>query len=41
MLQTTGEVRDLYKAWEANVNAMIRIQKHVADKLGLEVGEIC
>jgi thymidylate synthase (methanogen type) len=39
ILQTTWRSRDLYKAWEANVNAMIRIQKHVADKLGLEVGE--
>ncbi|MHA1110601.1 MAG: thymidylate synthase [Promethearchaeota archaeon] len=39
MLQTTWRSRDLFKAWEANVNAMIRIQKYVADQLGLEVGE--
>ncbi|MBN2157376.1 MAG: hypothetical protein JW776_15125 [Candidatus Lokiarchaeota archaeon] len=43
MLQTTWRSRDLFKAWEANVNAMIRIQKYVADELhdalGLEIGE--
>lgn len=39
MLQTTWRSRDLFKAWEANVNAMIRIQKYVAEKLGLEIGE--
>jgi thymidylate synthase (methanogen type) len=40
MLQTTWRSRDLFKAWEANVNAMIRIQKYVADNLGgLEIGE--
>ena len=39
MLQTTWRSRDLFKAWCANVNAMIRIQKHVADEIGLEVGE--
>lgn len=30
--------RDLYKAWQSNVNAMIRIQKLVADKCGFEMG---
>ncbi|MCK4384328.1 MAG: hypothetical protein KAW66_13595, partial [Candidatus Lokiarchaeota archaeon] len=30
--------RDLFRAWEANVNGMIRIQKYVADQLGLEMG---
>ncbi|KKM81517.1 hypothetical protein LCGC14_1328980, partial [marine sediment metagenome] len=30
--------RDLFRAWEANVNGMIRIQKYVADELGVEVG---
>ncbi|TFG19499.1 MAG: hypothetical protein EU530_05955 [Promethearchaeota archaeon] len=39
LLQTTWRSRDLFKAWEANVNAMIRIQKYVADQLGLEIGE--
>jgi len=39
IMQTTWRSRDLFKAWEANVNAMIRIQKYVADKLGLEIGE--
>ena len=39
ILQTCWRSRDLFKAWEANVNGMIRIQKMVADELGLEVGE--
>ncbi len=39
MLQTTWRSRDLFKAWEANVNAMIRIQKQVADRIGIDVGE--
>jgi thymidylate synthase (methanogen type) len=39
ILQTCWRSRDLFKAWEANVNAMIRIQKYVADQLGLEIGE--
>ena len=28
----------MFRAWEANVNGMIRIQKYVADQLGLEMG---
>jgi len=38
MMQTTWRSRDLFRAWEANVNGMIRIQKYVADELGVEVG---
>ncbi|MFW9828818.1 MAG: thymidylate synthase [Candidatus Thorarchaeota archaeon] len=37
-MQTTWRSRDLFRAWEANVNGMIRIQKYVADKLSVEVG---
>ncbi|MHA1683333.1 MAG: thymidylate synthase [Promethearchaeota archaeon] len=39
ILQTSWRSRDLFKAWQANVNAMIRIQKMVADKLNIETGE--
>ncbi len=38
MMQTTWRSRDLFRAWEANVNGMIRIQKNVADQLGVEIG---
>jgi len=38
IMQTTWRSRDLFRAWEANVNAMIRIQKYVADELGVEMG---
>ncbi|KKK43221.1 hypothetical protein LCGC14_0731840 [marine sediment metagenome] len=38
VMQTTWRSRDLFRAWEANVNGMIRIQKYVADKLGVDVG---
>jgi len=38
IMQTTWRSRDLFRAWEANVNGMVRIQKHVADKLGVEMG---
>jgi len=38
IMQTTWRSRDLFRAWEANVNAMIRIQKNVAERLGVEVG---
>jgi thymidylate synthase len=37
-MQTTWRSRDLFRAWEANVNGMIRIQKYVADQLGVEMG---
>ena len=37
-MQTTWRSRDLFRAWEANVNGMIRIQKKVADQLGVEMG---
>jgi len=39
ILQTSWRSRDLFKAWQANVNAMIRIQKMVADQIGIETGE--
>ena len=38
MMQTTWRSRDLFRAWEANVNGMIRIQKRVAEELGVEMG---
>ncbi len=38
IMQTTWRSRDLFRAWEANVNGMIRIQKQVADELGVEIG---
>ncbi|MFX0080538.1 MAG: thymidylate synthase [Candidatus Hodarchaeota archaeon] len=38
IMQTTWRSRDLFRAWEANVNGMIRIQKNIADKLGVQMG---
>jgi thymidylate synthase (methanogen type) len=38
IMQTTWRSRDLFRAWEANVNGMIRIQKYVADQLNVDVG---
>ena len=38
IMQTTWRSRDLFRAWEANVNGMIRIQKYVADQLSVEMG---
>jgi len=38
IMQTTWRSRDLFRAWEANVNGMIRIQKYVAEQLGVEIG---
>ncbi len=38
IMQTTWRSRDLFRAWEANVNGMIRIQKYVADQLSVEIG---
>jgi len=38
LMQTTWRSRDLFRAWEANVNGMIHIQKNIADQLGVEVG---
>ncbi|MFX1548897.1 MAG: thymidylate synthase [Promethearchaeota archaeon] len=38
IMQTTWRSRDLFRAWEANVNGMIRIQKYVADQLKVPVG---
>ncbi|MHA1150953.1 MAG: thymidylate synthase [Promethearchaeota archaeon] len=38
LMQTTWRSRDLFRAWEANVNGMIRIQKYVAEELGVEIG---
>jgi thymidylate synthase len=38
LMQTTWRSRDLFRAWEANVNGMIQIQKYIADKLGVDMG---
>ena len=38
IMQTTWRSRDLFRAWEANVNGMVRIQKMVADKLNVRMG---
>ncbi|MBD3214952.1 MAG: hypothetical protein GF311_20240 [Candidatus Lokiarchaeota archaeon] len=38
IMQTTWRSRDLFRAWEANVNGMIRFQYMVADRLGVEMG---
>ncbi|MFX0138928.1 MAG: thymidylate synthase, partial [Candidatus Hodarchaeota archaeon] len=38
IMQTTWRSRDLFRAWEANVNGMIRIQKYVAEQLDVEMG---
>lgn len=38
LMQTCWRSRDLFRAWEANVNGMIRIQKSVADRIGVEMG---
>ena len=38
LMQTTWRSRDLFRAWEANVNGMIRIQKYVAEELDVEIG---
>lgn len=38
IMQTTWRSRDLFRAWEANVNGMIRFQKMVADSLNVEMG---
>lgn len=38
IMQTTWRSRDLFRAWEANVNGMVRIQKSVADQLGVKIG---
>jgi len=37
-MQTTWRSRDLFRAWEANVNGMIKIQKYVADQLNVSIG---
>ncbi|MGQ4874208.1 MAG: thymidylate synthase [Promethearchaeia archaeon] len=39
ILQTCWRSRDLFKAWEPNVNGMIRIQESVAKELEVEIGE--
>jgi thymidylate synthase len=38
IMQTTWRSRDLFRAWEANVNGMIRIQKDIAEKLNVGIG---
>lgn len=37
-MQTTWRGRDLFRAWGANVNGMIQIQKKVAEELNVELG---
>ncbi|KKN10482.1 hypothetical protein LCGC14_1036040 [marine sediment metagenome] len=37
-MTTTWRSRDLFKAWEANVNGMIQLQKLIAEELEVEVG---
>ncbi|MHA1913452.1 MAG: thymidylate synthase [Promethearchaeota archaeon] len=38
IMQTTWRSRDLFRAWEANVNGMIRIQQSIASELGVDMG---
>ncbi len=38
IMQTTWRSRDLFRAWEANVNGMVRLQKMVAEELNVEIG---
>ncbi|KKN12416.1 hypothetical protein LCGC14_1016710 [marine sediment metagenome] len=38
VMTTTWRSRDLFKAWEANVNGMIQLQKIIAKELKVEVG---
>jgi len=38
-MQTCWRSRDLLKAWEANVNGMIQLQKKIANKLNVEIGD--
>jgi thymidylate synthase (methanogen type) len=38
IMQTTWRSRDLLRAWEANVNGMVRLQKQVADRLNVKLG---
>lgn len=37
-METTWRSRDLFKAWSANVNAMIALQQHIALELDVELG---
>jgi thymidylate synthase len=37
-METTWRSRDLFKAWSANVNAMITLQQYVAYELNVEIG---
>lgn len=39
IMQTCWRSRDLFKAWQSNVNVMIRLQKMVAERLNMEVGK--
>jgi thymidylate synthase len=38
IMHTSWRSRDLFRAWEANVNGMIHIQKYVAEQLNVEIG---
>lgn len=37
--QSSWRSRDLWSAWQSNVNAIIRIQEYVADRLNVKCGE--
>lgn len=37
-METTWRSRDLFKAWSANVNAMIALQQYIAHRLNVEIG---
>lgn len=37
-METTWRSRDLFKAWSANVNAMIALQQYIAHELNVEIG---
>jgi len=38
IMQTCWRSRDLFRAWEANVNGMVRIQKYIAEELNVGIG---
>lgn len=39
VMQTMWRSRDLFKAWEANVNGMLYLQKRIAEKLQINTGD--
>lgn len=38
IMQSSWRSRDLFRAWEANVNGMVRIQENIAEKLNVGMG---